>query len=648
MEHQFICQDRISSFFIWMLNSGEWDILILITRKGYWLYKVTVSQEIQLEVKKKGKKIYSDRYISKCLDMQQFAGKRVWIYDDTMTNGVTMFFYYSFLRKKGAEVTPFVFGLSTEYPSDNSKRLLIREYGRVCRNEGLTEKEQRERAEMEIECFNRALRWEVRMASKQIASLCTQETQYFQDKLCPMVVDLPVLSRMENPEGISVLPAYMNQGSGEGIQIPLSLFERLKQSGTEWKYVENTVDTEGIRVNCSYFKYRNPALEELSGIVYDGIVKCKAAVEEDQVRLVFAPFAIFKSMTFHDVAECFFRMLDNTEYGRKVFHHIFGEEKKGDSLELDSLRDDQAVIRKMKKDHNLCRNMFRGIIFYVSHAVGAAFAQYFYDVTGVRLDYDWELMEESFSQEFIRTFCGAYRNKSFSWAHLSNLSFTAVDPLGWKGGHRGQKVPAERKDAELHILNELIEKKRRKEDGLRGRIYTIETIEAELDENFLFKSQEQKKEIMTGTILALLDTSRFGNEIYVDNEREIVYRGFRYGENSELLFLKGMSYVATFMEAFYDSLTQRQPDEEKARELYVQYYPVFSRKMEQYFRKEQFFDYLIDMGVFDFLKKYYGEIPADKMNEMITGKQMVWDRVEKMPALDFFKERAYSAVSQWE
>ena len=94
MEHRFAYESRMFNFFTWILNSDEWDILILITRKGYWIYRIAVPYDLQREAKKKGKKIYSDRYILKCLDMEQFAGKKVWIYDDAMTNGATMFFYY--------------------------------------------------------------------------------------------------------------------------------------------------------------------------------------------------------------------------------------------------------------------------------------------------------------------------------------------------------------------------------------------------------------------------------------------------------------------------------------------------------------------------------------------------------------------------
>lgn len=644
VEQRFAFESRMINFFTWILNSDEWDILILITRKGYWIYKIAVPYDLQREAKKKGKKIYSDRYILKCLDMEQFAGKRVWIYDDAMTNGVTMFFYYSYLTKNGAKVTPIVFGLSTEYPSENSKRQLVREYERVCRGEEMSDEEQRVKAELEIERFNQVLRWELRMPSKQIGLLCTQEVQYFQDKLCPMVVDLPILSCEADVDGARGEPAYINQGDGRGILIEPSLFEKLKENNSEWKYIDNRVKTETLDVNCSYFRYSSDILSaEFPGILHDGIVKCKAVTTGEKVSLVFAPFAILKSMTFCDVAACFFGMFRDTEYGDTVYRHIFKNEQE----DGDWMKNVQTVIQRMKEDHNLCRNMYRGIIFYISNVLGQNFSEYFYKTTGISLDYDWRIMDESFPPDFIHTFQRQYREPLNCLKCAFGSEFTKVAPIGVaEAGSR--KIAADRGEAELFILNRLIGKKRKEDKKLRDRIYTLEAIEAEFEENFAFQSQAQKKELITDTILAFLDTSRFGNEIYVDNEEEIIYRGFRHGENSELLFLKGMSYVSAFVQAFYDELTTKQPDETKVSELYYEYYPDFSENMELYFKKEGLFNYLVRVDVFDFLRKYYREIPGERINEAITGKQVIWDNAEKTPGMDYFKEQAFTMISQWE
>lgn len=644
-------QKEIRSYFQYILDSTEWDVLILITRKGYWAYKIMVECGEQKRLREKGREVYSDRYISKCLDIDQFKGKRVWIYDDTMTNGTNQFFFFSYLRKHRAKVTPHVFGLNVDYPSDSSRKLLQREYKRICRDEALDPEEERKKANNEIQAFETSLKWRMRLTSADIAKICVQEVQYFQDCMCPMVVDLPIMSCVKKSDGFKSIPSYMNEGQAEGVTMTLQQFEQLKRGNQSWEYVENYVSAEMLDINCSYFRYKDDwMLKELSGAIYDMIVKCKYTILGNYVKVVFVPFAIFQSMTFKDTAKYFFTLLRGTEYEKECLKKM--RQILGDSvlLEEDTLMDTSAVFEAMKKNHNLCRSMFRGIIFYVSDIIGEKFRNYVWEVARVRLDYDWEGMKDSLDDSYIKTFEEIVEKRRYTVSYRQLMSASKVKPIDMRLPHKERKVKADLKEVERYILGRLIDKRRGEKDNIRNRIYTIETIDEELKTHFIFDNDDERRKLLIQNITALLETSRFGNEIYVDNEKEIIYRGFRYGENSDLLFLPGMEYFYAFILAFYYNVRFGENRKEDCGKRYRELYPSFMQQMEQYFRKEKYFELLIDNRTFDFLKQYFGNIPEHKLKEQITNKMYLlsnyWNP-EKEKGMKGFVDKAFHLAFQW-
>lgn len=657
--NRFVSEKEIGKFFIRILADDNWDILILITRKGYWAYKVLVDQETQKRVKSKGKKIYTDRYITKCLDFEEFKEKRVWIYDDTMTHGTTLFFYYSYFQKLGIAVVPIVYGLSTEYPSEISEKFLIREYQRVIRSSEniLAESEKEKRAKKSIEEFNKDLRWHVRLSPANISNICVKETQIFQDCLSPLVIDLPILSRMKKDNGVITVPAYINKGESEGITMDMTDFNKVISENRKWEFVDNCFCYKCLKVQCGFFRMKDDILEgKKIPFLHDLIVKCKYRKENDKVKCVFVPFAIFRSMSFGDTIRCFFSLLSDTDYGKEVFDFILQklnitiDQLKNYSVE--ELANYPELLTLMEKNHNLCRYMFRSIIFYVSELVGSSFCAYIYSMTGIVLEYDFSFMEESFSKTFIEMFRRShigeneYRTTLLSLPEMQevmpiNVCYSDDMQMKWAADNEDKMVE--------HILVRLIETKNMVQSDIRNRIITIEALEEELSHSFIFKNTEERRQFITKVIIAMLDTSRFGNEIYVDNKEQVIYRGFKYGENSELLFLDGMEYFYTYILAFYCSLGWEKSRKQKA-ELYKERYTRFVENLELYFKKENYFDSLISGNVFAFLKKYFGQIQDAKLEEQIMNKIFVlndyWDN-ENYHGIKSFVDQAFVLVRRW-
>lgn len=111
--------DKIEEYLEKLINDFEFDILIEITRKGYWVTKLAdreFDEKLSKLLKKRKIRRISDRYLMKCLNFDEFKDKIILIFDDTMNNGNLLFFYYALLMEKGAKkVIPCVYALNTHY-----------------------------------------------------------------------------------------------------------------------------------------------------------------------------------------------------------------------------------------------------------------------------------------------------------------------------------------------------------------------------------------------------------------------------------------------------------------------------------------------------------------------------------------------------
>lgn len=647
IQNKFLQKAEIEKFIHNILDSNEWDVLILITRKGYWVYKTLVKSLLQEEaLRGDRRKILTDRYLTKCLDYSEFENKNVWILDDTMTNGTTLFFYFSHFRKKGIMVTPMVYALSTQYSIKSSREILLKEYERVVRNENLSQQEMIQKADREMCDFDKDLQYRIKMSPEDIARLCILETRMFQDNLCPMVIDLPILSITES-DGEKTFAAYMNQGTEEGIVMSREQFEKLKNAGSRWEYVENPFVFESIDINCNYFRLTDDVVSpEKLPFLHDLIVKCKYREANNKVRLVFVPFAIFKSMTLKDMANAFGVLFAGTKYEKYISDCI---EKKVSERFIEDNEDDCGLIALLKMDHDLCRNMYRSVIFYVSDFVGLLFKKYVKQVADIEIGYDFKFMRDSFTQEFITDFEMNDFNEDEYRRRLAKLQKTeTVQAIDVRAAVVTQKKAAGKDEIENYVTGRMIMNKNAVHDSLRARTFTIEAMDEELSQNYTFKDTAEKRNYMTNVINGMLETSRFGNEIFIDNEEQILYRGFRYGENSELLFVRGMEYFYTFVLAYYSNLYGG--ENEKRCHLYKKYYWYFVHSLEQYFRKEKYYGNLISDSNFEFLAKYFGEIRDEKLEEQILNKMFVldeyWDE-SRNQGLKPFVDNAFTTVKQW-
>ena len=142
-----------------------------------------------------------------------------------------------------------------------------------------------------------------------------------------MTIDLPIIAEKENGK---------KQKTYRYVTLQTRMWEKLKKEQADWFFVENISQIKGsYQVNASFFEGIT-CLREMSlwGEIEDCTVKCKFNESiEDEIKVVFVPQVIVKSMSYFQVVELFCRLYEGTAYGnlvRETINRLFGEEHNDD------------------------------------------------------------------------------------------------------------------------------------------------------------------------------------------------------------------------------------------------------------------------------------------------------------------------------
>lgn len=588
----------------------EWEIFILINRKGYWDYKIFFPDGVKL---KDGQKIYSDRYIEKCpLDIlkEELSGKRIRIYDDSITHGSNLFYFYLLCKSTDAkEVKPYVYACNTSFPSDTAINLMRREAERIkddsfwekveidkeyLNNDSLQLKEKK--INSVIKKFIEDLTYKILLGNNDIERFSTWQTKLFQKYVSPLVMDLPMMNRQkdEDTRKRKIACVVLNK---EG-------YKKLCAVKTEnWAFVENVVHTDDSFVTASYFRfYKKELWDAFPYLAHDFIVKCKYKKVEDgdKVRVVFTPFAIVKSISYEKIWEAFDLLYHDTEYAKQI-----------------KVNDETAenLIKRMEDDANLCKGLFRAIIFRISHYIGLKFQELVKKEIGIQLQFDWNIMHDNFCKPFIDT----EKEWESGFKEIEFLSTIAryKDEKIYISKTQEYSLRDKQKATQERISNQMrgsiIKKKKsatldaNDKKILEKRIYHFEDMENELDDRFIFQSKEDKQKMITNSCTAGLETNSISNYLLAKKEDHVLYRGFRYGENSEVFLHESLWFFYIFLYAYYETC----PDN-----MLVKGYDEYMRKLRNYLEKKNYMNVWISEDGFEFLRKYFGRFQKDE--EFIT------------------------------
>lgn len=585
-------------------------ILVSITRKGYWLFRMLFDEyeEHKWELAENDPlhvfgefEIYSDRYMTKILDgivpddknptavKLLFENRQILLFDDVMIRGDNLFYHYVMLSSWGADVTPLTLECDRSFwekYSDNvTKRNAFKKFYPEHEElfpQAINDFWNKQRAYAAFRFW---------MTPEDLANDSVYELLLFQKKLCPMTIDLPIIAESACAD---------NQKTHRYVTLQTSMWEKLKAKQRDWFFVENISQIKGsYHVNASFFEGIT-CLQELSlwGEIEDCTVKCKYnEPANDEIKIVFVPQVIVKSMSYFQVVELFCRLYEQTDYGneiKKTINRLLGEPVDEDNNEFPK----EKMLLLMEKNCNFYRSLYRANILYFSLYVGKQFEEFLieneiYKKNDLVLDFDWEFMKHHSPQKLIDTLKKLAEHPEIMKQRLLIRNMK-------KETHIHKKVIDKNWKAALYCVREWLAEERFEDNNDFEHILTIEWMENSLSNVIPDMNLEERRLVVTRIILLCQEESCFRNYIVNDTKNGLVKRGFRPGENAVKILGETAKQVVPYIYALYIRTG--------AKDFY-EYYDSFIEKLNTYFYHERFLEYGLDPYSLYFFEDFFQTEP---------------------------------------
>ena len=585
-------------------------ILVSITRKGYWLFRMLFDEyeEHKWELAENDPlhvfgefEIYSDRYMTKILDgivpddknptavKLLFENRQILLFDDVMIRGDNLFYHYVMLSSWGADVTPLTLecdrSFSEKYSDNVTKRNAFKKFYPEHEElfpQAINDFWNKQRAYAAFRFW---------MTPEDLANDSVYELLLFQKKLCPMTIDLPIIAESACAD---------NQKTHRYVTLQTSMWEKLKAKQRDWFFVENISQIKGsYHVNASFFEGIT-CLQELSlwGEIEDCTVKCKYnEPANDEIKIVFVPQVIVKSMSYFQVVELFCRLYEQTDYGneiKKTINRLLGEPVDEDNNEFPK----EKMLLLMEKNCNFYRSLYRANILYFSLYVGKQFEEFLieneiYKKNDLVLDFDWEFMKHHSPQKLIDTLKKLAEHPEIMKQRLLIRNMK-------KETHIHKEVIDKNWKAALYCVREWLAEERFEDNNDFEHILTIEWMENSLSNVIPDMNLEERRLVVTRIILLCQEESCFRNYIVNDTKNGLVKRGFRPGENAVKILGETAKQVVPYIYALYIRTG--------AKDFY-EYYDSFIEKLNTYFYHERFLEYGLDPYSLYFFEDFFQTEP---------------------------------------
>lgn len=585
-------------------------ILVSITRKGYWLFRMLFDEyeEHKWELAENDPlhvfgefEIYSDRYMTKILDgivpddknptavKLLFENRQILLFDDVMIRGDNLFYHYVMLSSWGADVTPLTLECDRSFwekYSDNvTKRNAFKKFYPEHEElfpQAINDFWNKQRAYAAFRFW---------MTPEDLANDSVYELLLFQKKLCPMTIDLPIIAESACAD---------NQKTHRYVTLQTSMWEKLKAKQRDWFFVENISQIKGsYHVNASFFEGIT-CLQELSlwGEIEDCTVKCKYnEPANDEIKIVFVPQVIVKSMSYFQVVELFCRLYEQTDYGneiKKTINRLLGEPVDEDNNEFPK----EKMLLLMEKNCNFYRALYLANILYFSLYVGKQFEEFLieneiYKKNDLVLDFDWEFMKHHSPQKLIDTLKKLAEHPEIMKQRLLIRNMK-------KETHIHKEVIDKNWKAALYCVREWLAEERFEDNNDFEHILTIEWMENSLSNVIPDMNLEERRLVVTRIILLCQEESCFRNYIVNDTKNGLVKRGFRPGENAVKILGETAKQVVPYIYALYIRTG--------AKDFY-EYYDSFIEKLNTYFYHERFLEYGLDPYSLYFFEDFFQTEP---------------------------------------
>ena len=597
--------------------------VIFMCRKAYWLYRVLRSCIPDWNEKYGQLVVLSNRFIIKeSIETLDNKYDVIYVFDDTVNTGRSLYQIYKLI--------------SMMQPSFKIKMIV------ACApdsKEILKEKlmaQEDDTAQVELFFESLTICYYVNM--DEIGWISSQEIFMYQQEMVPYVIELPFIkdASVEKLKGNSRYNPYL-------INFEREIFKNLCSSGgTQWNYVDNSYlwpdrlnyIKKDKKIHCGYFQYYNSYISKTLGdYAPELIIKCRYEETKDgNIQMIFTPFAVMDSISLEDAWEMFNCLYMNTNY-LKQKKQIYNQ-----------LRNNLDSNKNVNIMEQLGIAIFRANVFFFSLYVYSAFRKMVSKITNCTLTIDQRYMSESFSEDFIK-YVGKLNTREPKDFLERIRDLKPLKKISRENKFRNIQYKYIKNDVPgllAQIRLEILRKKRQKADN----IFTpIEEIEDYVFYKTSDKDIQTRKQMLLSVILQMTDQSVIGNSLRVKDN--IIYRGYRYGENSDVVLPFRNSYIQFIVETFYYNCVKLcHNNYDMSKRLYFNLISYMFHELEDWLKDQGYLNVFISSEELEWGNLYYSDERAD-MDTLIKNKRMLMqdDRDELLEKI--FKKWVNEFSSSW-
>ena len=197
-----------------------------------------------------------------------------------------------------------------------------------------------------------------------------------------------------------------------------------------------------------------------------------------------------------------------------------------------------------------------------------------------------------------------------------------ISKISVKNQFRNIRYEYIKNDAEGMLAQVRLEILRRKREKSENIFIPIEEIKDYVFDKTLDKDLKTRNQILLSIFLQMTDQSVIGNSLRVDDENRI-YRGYRYGENSDVVLPFRNTYIQLVVETFYDNSQMISGyNSDKARQIYFKLIEIMFRELKVWVKEQNYLDVFVSRQELEWGSLYYSDKQAD-IDTLINNKTML-------------------------
>ena len=179
----------------------------------------------------------------------------------------------------------------------------------------------------------------------------------------------------------------------------------------------------------------------------------------------------------------------------------------------------------------------------------------------------------------------------------------------------------------LAIINE-IRDRQEQENSInirseqKNKFITIEELQMTLYDTFLSEKKEKLDNILLMCICSMLGQSKLANEIFYDAESNIVYRGFKYGENSQAESELSAKIFYVGVKTYYDTSLLKQKKDTNVT-AYSKMYGMFLVTFSMFLNEYNLYGTVMTKDEFRIYSEMYRERSPEKLKKLIGDKSFL-------------------------